>query len=184
MGFDKQQSKTVNNVKDAMAANKLFFHKPGSPKFVDKTTGHECMLLFTDPLNQQSSEGEMAILGMPFFREYEISFDFCTKEIFTKRSYGDCVNKVGKHPHNVQWCTDKDWFGCWLEGFTNFVTSSWEGFLHMFLPEPSSNVDLSETVEQLESAKRAGWNSKRVAKIKPEALRLSSAAQWLLQSTG
>jgi hypothetical protein len=176
MGWNKKHvSNTINNVKDTIM-QKLFFHKPGMPQFLDKENGHECMLLFTDPLDQSSSEGEMAILGMPFFREYEISFDFCTKEMFTKRSEGDCHRKVGQHPSNVQWCTDKDWFACWLEGFSNYFKNFWDGVVQIFKPHRGEGVDEDDRVAQ-KKKKHA------LAVIKPEDLRLSSAAQNLLQST-
>jgi len=166
-------------VKDGLAMNKLFFHQPGKPQFIDKVTGHECMLLFTSPLNQESPEGEMAILGMPFFREYEISFDFCTKEMFTKRSPGDCHHVVGQRPSNVQYCSDKDWFACWLEGWTQFFESFFDGLMHIFSPSPRHSVDKNERVAQTDRE----IQEYKVQKLKPETLQLSSAARSLLQSS-
>jgi hypothetical protein len=166
-------------VKDGLAMNKLFFHQPGKPQFIDKVTGHECMLLFTSPLNQESPEGEMAILGMPFFREYEISFDFCTKEMFTKRSPGDCHHVVGKRPTNVQYCSDKDWFACWLEGWTHFFESFFDGLVHIFSPSAKHNIDKNDRVAQTDRE----IQEHKVLKLKPETLRLSSAAHSLLQSS-
>merc|ERR1719272_1969774 len=142
------KTRTVNDVAATIAMKKLFFHKPGKPEFIDKVTGKECMLLFTEPLGQTSSMGEMAILGMPFFREYEISFDFCTKEMYTKRSKGDCHNVVGQRPSNVQFCTDKDWFSCWLEGIANFFRDFWDGLVAIFSPAGGGQVNSKELVEQ------------------------------------
>merc|ERR1719335_343819 len=150
---------------------KLFFHKPGKPLFMNKQTGQQCMLLFTDPLNQETEEGEMAILGMPFFREYEISFDFCTKEMFTKRSMGDCHNIVGKRPSNVQLCSDKQWFSCWLAGFVEFFQGFWNGFLGLF--------DKNRVHKKANPKK--GKVVPSTLKMKPQDLRLSNTAQSLLQ---
>jgi len=166
------KTRTVNDVAATIAMKKLFFHKPGKPEFIDKVTGKECMLLFTEPLGQTSSMGEMAILGMPFFREYEISFDFCTKEMYTKRSKGDCHNVVGQRPSNVQYCKDKDWVACWLQGLTDFMKSFWDGLVRIFSPTRGSGVDEDDRVSQ----------KKHKLMIKPETLRLSSAATWLLES--
>merc|ERR1719321_933228 len=115
----------------------------------------------------------MAILGMPFFREYEITFDFCTKEMFTHRSHGDCHQHVGKRPSNKQWCKDKDWFACWLQGFTDFFKSFVDGFVRIFSPaKKGDGIDTNERVKQ-----------KKSLKIKPDTLRLSPAASWLLHAS-
>eukprot|EP00746_Dinoflagellata_sp_MGD_P124275 gnl/MRDRNA2_/MRDRNA2_58867_c0_seq1.p1 gnl/MRDRNA2_/MRDRNA2_58867_c0~~gnl/MRDRNA2_/MRDRNA2_58867_c0_seq1.p1 ORF type:complete len:643 (+),score=136.79 gnl/MRDRNA2_/MRDRNA2_58867_c0_seq1:102-2030(+) len=190
---DGKRSKMMKDTFDEInVMKKMFFHKPGKPKFIDRQTGHECMLLFTDPLGQTSAEGEMAILGMPFFRQYEISFDFCTKEMYTKRSYGDCSSKVGQHPSNVQWCTDKDWFACWVEGFTKFFTNFWDGLVKIFVPQRGELVDENEQVAQKANERkrrRHGANKKHknaksahISSIKPPTLRLSAAAQMLLKA--
>jgi len=118
------------------------------------------------------------LLGMPFFREYEITFDFCTKEMFTKQSEGDCSKKVGQHPSNVQWCNDKNWLGCWAEGFTNFFKGVWEGIVKVFAPQRGEGVDPNDRVAQKKAHRT---NQHKLASIKPEALRLSSAASWLLR---
>lgn len=198
MGWEKIQegAKTgVNNVAASMDRNsmefkKLFFHKPGMPKFIDSETGKECMLLFTDPLDQTSPEGEMAILGMPFFRQYEISFDFCTKEMYTKRSPGDCAHKVGQHPTNVQFCNDKDWLSCWMEGFTQFFKSFVDGFLKIFSTdgEGDAHIDSHDRVAQKEKnsgkKQQKQIHGKPTLKIKPETIRLSNAAKMLLSANG
>lgn len=179
----------TNNLGDNSAMNKLFFHKPGKRQFLNTKTGQQCMLLFTDPLNQESDEGEMAILGMPFFREYEISFDFCTKEMYTKKSHGDCSTIVGQRPSNVQFCTDKNWFMCWLQGFADFFTGFWDGLVNIFNPEATPKVDKDKkTVKSSSSAAALGKTMLNRRKnlqpnlaLKPQDLRLSSAAHSMLQ---
>merc|ERR1719456_1585813 len=68
-----------------------------------------------------STLGEIAILGMPFFRNYIISFDFCSRTIWTKPSTGDCSRAVGKTPSNKDWCKDDSFFGCLWTQITKFI---------------------------------------------------------------
>merc|ERR1719298_201504 len=75
-------------------------------KFVNSKTGAECHLLFTQPITMNSTLGELGILGMPLFRNYIISFDFCQRQIWTKKHHGDCSNVVGATPSNKQGCED------------------------------------------------------------------------------
>merc|ERR1719321_760733 len=100
------------------------------------------------------------------------------------RSYGDCANKVGKHPSNVQWCNDKNWFSCWLEGFENFFMGGIDGILKIFLPGRGEGVDDSDRVSQKNRKnKKAGRNRHHtLPRIDPETLRLSAAAQSLLMA--
>jgi len=155
---------------------------------MDKVTGQECMLLFTDPLTQTTPEGEMAILGMPFFREYEISFDFCTKEMYTKRSKGDCHRVVGQHPSNVQYCADRDWFSCWMKGWTDFFKGFFDGLVSIFKPAEPKAAAPKHKKSKNDKGKKGHDDKSKGDKpsmfIKPESLRLSSAATWLLETSG
>merc|ERR1719428_1444348 len=112
----------------------------------------------------------------------------CTKEMYTKRSQGDCSGIVGKHPTNVQFCSDKDWFGCWFQGFIDFFKGFWEGLVNIFNPDATpkrAKEDERHTVETMSTLTKSSL-SKRVDmeakfKFKPEDLRLSSIATNLLQ---
>merc|ERR1719456_46179 len=110
----------------------MYFHKKGKRDFMNSKTGGNCALLFTDPLEQETDEGELAILGMPFFRQYEVAFDFCSREMYTSWSNGDCSHHIGTHPKNVDYCGDKDWISCWLSGIWGFFEEFFEGILALF----------------------------------------------------
>jgi len=169
---EKSQMKVSQNRK------LMYFHKPGKRDFINSKSGAQCMLLFTDPLKQNTTDGELAILGMPFFRQYEVSFDFCSREMWTHKSYGDCSRLVGKHPSNVEWCTDKDWLSCWAEGFYLFFQGFFEGIKAIFSSPKadSGGPDLDSNYQQI----KAGG---QIMKVQPEHMRLSSAARWLLRTS-
>merc|ERR1719387_1801466 len=142
----------------------MYFHKEGSKQFVNSRTGTQCMLLFTDPMDTTSQDGkEIAILGMPFFRQYEVAFDFCTREMYTSLSQGDCSRHTGSHPSNVNFCEDKDWMSCWLSGLWGFFVELWEGIMAVF-----SNGDAA-------SAKPI-----EAMRLNPKAVRISTVTKWLL----
>jgi hypothetical protein len=135
--------------------------------FINSQTGAKCVLLFTDPISMNSTLGEIGILGMPFFRNYVIQFDFCTRQIWTKPSPGDCSRAVGQHPSNKDHCADGDnGFLCFFEAIYKFFKNIWKAITSIFT---SSNSDYSKT---------------RGLKIVPGTERISSMAQWLLSNKG
>merc|ERR1719428_976192 len=86
----------------------------------------------------------------------------CTKEMYTKRSYGDCSGIVGKHPSNVQFCSDHSWFFCWAQGFIDFIKGFWEGLVNIFSPDATPHRETGHhTVESTSTlTKRANMQAK------------------------
>ena len=109
--------------------------------------------------------------------------------MYTKKSHGDCSTIVGQRPSNVQFCTDKNWFMCWLQGFADFFTGFWDGLVNIFNPEATPKVDKDKkTVKSSSSAAALGKTMLNRRKnlqpnlaMKPRDLRLSSAAHSMLQ---
>lgn len=163
----------------------LYFKKP----FLNLKKGSQCMLLFTQPLNMQSPEGELGILGMAFFREYAIHFDFCSRQMWTSRSYGDCSGNVGQHPDNVDFCGDKAWLDCWSEGVKDFFDYVADGWASIFgsreraLPKDHHKKNPpSKKKEKFTMVGEASAYTDDLFQMDPKTIRHSEAAKWL-QST-
>merc|ERR1719160_947968 len=129
-------------------------------RFINKKTGAECHLLFTQPITMNSTLGELGILGMPLFRNYIVSFDFCQRQIWTKAHSGDCNRAVGAHPSNKQGCKDGDWLLCFFQSIGQWFMSIFEGIASIFGQETHVN----------------GPKLKYI----PGTDRLSAGARWLL----
>merc|ERR1719453_27668 len=130
-------------------------------KFVNSKTGAECHLLFTQPITMNSTLGELGILGMPLFRNYIISFDFCQRQIWTKAHHGDCSNVVGATPSNKDACADNDWVLCSLQALGAWFVEFFKGIASIFSQEGKP---------------RHGPRLKYI----PGSERLSAGAKWLL----
>jgi len=131
-------------------------------KFINSKTGAECHLLFTQPITMNSTLGELGILGMPLFRNYMVSFDFCQRQIWTKPHDGDCSSVIGVHPSNKDGCADNDGFTCFMQTLSKWIQSFFtDGIGSIFAPQT--------TVHQ-------GPRLKYI----PGTERLSTAARWLL----
>merc|ERR1719160_511717 len=101
-------------------------------RFINKKTGAECHLLFTQPITMNSTLGELGILGMPLFRNYEVTFDFCQRQLWTKPHKGDCVESIGARPSNKEPCRDGDFLLCGLEKIGNIHKTLFEGIASIF----------------------------------------------------
>jgi len=131
-------------------------------KFINKKTGAECHLLFTEPVTMNSTLGELGIFGMPLFRNYIVSFDFCQRQIWTKPHDGDCARVVGAHPSNIDVCAENgNWFFCFFKTMAGWFKSLFDGFASIFSQE---------------STVRQGPRLKYI----PGTDRLSAGARWLL----
>jgi len=155
--------------KMAAVTSQLYFKKP----FLNLKTGAQCMLLFTEPLDMDSPEGELGILGMAFFREYAIHFDFCSRQMWTARSYGDCSGNVGQHPDNVNYCEDKSWFSCFGQGVKDFFTYIGDGIKSIFGGKKE---------EKKAKFTMAGERKGPLLTLNHKKIRQSEAAKWLLST--
>jgi len=167
----KTQTATEIAMERARGLKNLYY---GKKRFVNSKTGAECHLLFTQPITMNSTLGELGILGMPLFRNYIVSFDFCSRQIYTKPHDGDCINVVGAHPTNREACEDNDIIGCFFSNIGAWIVSFFEGFGSIFEQQGTANQG-----PRLHSVPN-------VPKLKyiPGTDRLSAAAKWLLsQST-
>merc|ERR1719313_2357710 len=109
-------------------------------RFINSKTGAECHLLFTQPIVMNSTLGEIGILGMPLFRNYIVSFDFCNRQLWTKPHDGDCGNVVGAHPSNKDACADGNLFICFLNEVVKWMLTFFEGFSSIFSQESTTNT--------------------------------------------
>lgn len=136
----------------------LYFKK----EFKNSETGTKCQLLFTQPIELSTLEGETGILGMPLFRNYIISFDFCTRQIWTKPSTGDCSRAVGQAPTNKEYCEDGDTLGC---AWTRVKGFFWE---------------LLKGIDSIFSSQNERHRGPRLMKMTAGQARLSNLAKSLL----
>merc|ERR1719159_1496206 len=100
VGTENEASEEQEATEERQAKLANLYYK--EKRFINKKTGAECHLLFTQPITMNSTLGELGILGMPLFRNYVVSFDFCQRQIWTKAHSGDCNRAVGAHPSNKQ----------------------------------------------------------------------------------
>merc|ERR1719160_1056794 len=109
-------------------------------RFINKKTGAECHLLFTQPITMNSTLGQLGILGMPLFRNYMVTFDFCQRQIWTKPHTGDCIKSIGAHPSNKDACADGDSITC---VFQRMGKSLYEGVTSIFSAEaPKRQIEV------------------------------------------
>jgi len=160
---EKVDEQSISEEKEAERASKLknLYFASRHKRFVNSKTGAECHLLFTQPITMNSTLGELGILGMPLFRNYIVSFDFCQRQIWTKKHNGDCSNVVGRHPTNKDGCEDNDWLYCFFQSMGKWIMSFLEGIGSIFSQEGKV---------------RHGPRLKYI----PGTERLSAGAKWLL----
>jgi len=162
MGLKEKDSEESEEFQRMRKLKNLYYREK---KFINSKTGAECHLLFTEPVTMNSTLGELGILGMPLFRNYMVTFDFCHRQIWTKPHFGDCAKVVGAHPSNKDGCADNDVIWCFFEHLGEWFKSLFEGFGSIFTQE---------------SATRTGPRLKYI----PGTDRLSAGARWLLSQTG
>merc|ERR1719345_603698 len=120
---------------------------------------------------------------MAFFREYAIHFDFCSRQMWTSRSFGDCSGNVGQHPFNVNWCDDKAWIECWAEGVGEFFDYISEGVRSIFgsrerqIPKSKKMPTKKKTAFAL--AGEGNGYTDDLLQLDPSSIRQSEAAKWL-----
>lgn len=162
----KEESAQMSSV-----TSQLYFKKP----FLNLKKGTQCMLLFTEPLDMDSPEGELGILGMAFFREYAIHFDFCSRQMWTSRSYGDCSGNVGRHPDNVDFCADGSWLNCFGRGISDFFEYVGDGIKSIFgVKKDKKKANFAMVGEQ--------GSTQQLFQLNPKQIRQSEAAKWLLST--
>merc|ERR1719160_2285639 len=132
-------------------------------RFINKKTGAECHLLFTQPITMNSTLGELGILGMPLFRNYMVTFDFCQRQLWTKPHKGDCVEVVGARPSNKDSCQDGDYLLCAIQTIGAPVKSLYEGITSIFSQESPKPTQSGPKLKYI-----------------PGTDRLSAGAHWLL----
>jgi hypothetical protein len=129
----KEKGSEQDMDKEKEGARQNLYYK--NKKFINKKTGAECHLLFTQPITMNSTLGEIGILGMPLFRNYVVSFDFCTRQIWTKPHDNDCSEHVGVKPSNADACADDDWLFCFFESLGKWFMDIFDGFGSIFSQE-------------------------------------------------
>jgi len=158
----KEKSEAEEKAEERQYQLKNLYYK--QKRFVNKKTGAECHLLFTQPITMNSTLGELGILGMPLFRNYMVSFDFCQRQIWTKPHSGDCQAVVGAHPSNKDGCADNDWLYCFFQSLGKWFMSIFNGFGSIFAQE---------------STTRTGPRLKYI----PGSDRMSAGARWLINQS-
>jgi hypothetical protein len=164
VGTESEASDEQEATEERQAKLKNLYYK--DKRFINKKTGAECHLLFTQPITMNSTLGELGILGMPLFRNYMVTFDFCQRQLWTKPHKGDCVESVGATPSNKDHCKDGDYLGCAIQTIGAPVKSLYEGITSIFSQEAPKPTNPSPNQPKL--------------KYIPGTDRLSAGARWLL----